>query len=329
MTQPAVGSSAAGTAEPTTKPTLTQIAAVLIALKLLSEDDVEDESAVRAALAKFLDGIRALVRAHAATQNRATKAAVKAVVARAEAMSDDDWYDSGAITKFAKDAVRVVEPYQRQMAATTNAFQARVLTQLTGKTATPVKQTDVKQLRGIPHEAVYGRVADEYRYQKSKGKTATEAKKLVKQRAEELADMDITLAVRKQESDFVKAKKPVLYYRRVIHPELSQSGTSCGLCIVASHRIYNKAELRPIHFRCNCITLPVTDRAMDVGDLINDDDLTDLYKAAGGNTAAKLKNTRFAVHEHGELGPVLTYKGDRWRSPSQVREDTDRDKPTP
>lgn len=291
------------------------------------EDD-EDESAA-AKLAALVSVIILLIRAFAKAQDRATKSAVKAAVARTKSMSDDDWYDPAAITKYAKDVARIVEPSQRQAAALTNAFQARVLKELTGRPATPVRQVDVTRLRGIPHDSVYGRVADEYRWQKSLGKSIAEAAELAALRAEELADMDVTLAVRQQEHQFVKSKKPVLYYRRVIHPELAKSGTSCGLCIVASTRVYNKGDLKPIHFRCNCVTLPVVDRKFDVGDVINTDDLADLYQDAGGNTARKLKETRYSVHEHGELGPVLTYKGNRFRGPSDVRKDTDGNKPTP
>jgi len=291
------------------------------------EED-EDESAA-AKLAALVAAIVVLIRAFANAQNKATKSAVNAAVARTRSMSEADWYDSAAITKYATDVAKLVEVSQRQAAALTNAFQARVLTELTGKTATPVKQVDVTRLRGIDHDSVYGRVADEYRYKRSQGATAAEAAKLAALRAEELADMDVTLAVRQQEHAFVKAKKTVLYYRRVIHPELAKSGASCGLCIVASTRVYNKAEMKPLHFRCNCVTLAVTDRKYDVGDVINQDDLQSIYEDAGSNRMKALKETRYSVHEHGELGPVLTYKGNRWRGPADVREDTDRDKPTP
>lgn len=292
-------------------------------------DEPDDDESAAAKLAALVAVILLLIRAFAQAQDRQTKAAVKAAVARTKSMSNDDWYDPVKVTRYARDVVRVVEAPQRQAAALTNAFQARVLTELTGRPAAPVKQVNVTRLRGIDHESVYGRIADEYRYQKSVGKTETEAAELAQLRAEELADMDVTLAVRQQENAFVQAKKTVLYYRRVIHPELAKSGASCGLCIVASHRVYQKEDLKPIHFRCNCVTLPVTDRKFDVGDVINQDDLNAIYEAAGGNTAEKLKETRFTVHEHGELGPVLTYKGNRWRGPADVRKDTDGDKPTP
>lgn len=291
-------------------------------------EEEADESAA-AKLAALVAVIVVLIRAFTNAQDKATKSAVRAAVARTRSMSEADWYDSAAITRYAKDVAKLVETSQRQAADLTNAFQARVLTELTGRTATPVRRVDVTRLRGIDHDSVYGRVADEYRFNKSQGKTAAEAQDLALERAEQLADMDVTLAVRKQEHAFVSAKKTVLYYRRVIHPELAKSGASCGLCIVASTRVYSKGDLKPIHFRCNCVTLPVTDRKFDVGAVINDDDLQNLYEDAGSNRARALKETRYSVHEHGELGPVLTYKGNRWRGPADVREDTDRNKPTP
>src|SRR5215510_7497911 len=80
-------------------------------------DGQDDEDSAAVKLAALLLLIRALIRAFAAAQNRATKAAVKAVATRTDAMSNDDWYDTDAITKYAKDVVTIVEPYQRQMAA--------------------------------------------------------------------------------------------------------------------------------------------------------------------------------------------------------------------
>lgn len=47
----------------------------------------------------------------------------------------------------------------------------------------------------------------------------------------------------------------------------------------------------------------------DAGSALNDLDLSDLYTAAGANTAAALKRTRYSVLENGELGPTLAVHG--------------------
>jgi hypothetical protein len=108
-------------------------------------------------------------------------------------------------------------------------------------------------------------------------------------------------------------------YRRVIRPELSNEG-SCGLCVVAADRIYYKDDLFPLHARCNCGVLPVTDDN-DPGLELNREDFARLYSAAGGTAGAKLKRVRIAVQEHGEIGAVLTRHGDSWRDAKDVQRD--------
>ena len=95
----------------------------------------------------------------------------------------------------------------------------------------------------------------------------------------------------------------VTQYRRVIHPELSKTGT-CGLCAVASTRTYHTSALMPLHSNCKCGVAPIT-TANDVGKDISDADLQRFYDLAGGNTAADLKSIRLQVQTNGELGPVL------------------------
>ncbi len=98
-------------------------------------------------------------------------------------------------------------------------------------------------------------------------------------------------------------QKGVTQYRRVIHPELSKTGT-CGLCAVASTRTYHTSALMPLHSNCKCGVAPIT-TANDVGKDISEADLKRFYQLAGGNTADELKDIRLQVQTNGELGPVL------------------------
>lgn len=95
----------------------------------------------------------------------------------------------------------------------------------------------------------------------------------------------------------------IIGYRRVIHPERSRGGT-CGMCIVASDRIYHVSQLMPIHGGCQCGIAAITED-YDPADELNTLDLGQLYKDSGGTSGAHLKRTRYQVDEHGELGPVL------------------------
>lgn len=100
---------------------------------------------------------------------------------------------------------------------------------------------------------------------------------------------DIVRDASYQNSD---AGNTIIGYRRVVHPERNESGQSCGLCVVASTRIYKKSNLRPIHDNCKCEVVPVT-LTNDPGDSLNRLDLGDLYEAAANsNTNAALKRVR-------------------------------------
>lgn len=184
----------------------------------------------------------------------------------------------------------------------------------------------------------YGRLADKYRYETIvQGATDAEAIAKVIARAEAVVDTDIALAVRAQEIETAR-KRGVTFYRRVLHPELAETGLSCGLCIVASDRIYSVSKFkREIHDHCHCEMLPI-ENGVDPGQNINTADLESLYRAAGtfvgrdretgggkkqGGALLKVrarldedgnvvdisdrrgKPVRVAVTEHGELGPVL------------------------
>lgn len=168
---------------------------------------------------------------------------------------------------------------------------------------------------------VYGRIADQYRWEQiANGATPDKALAKAKVRAEQAVDTDVSLAVREQETHTAK-RLGVKLYRRVLHPELAESGLSCGLCIVAADRVYGVDRFkRELHAHCHCEMLPIED-GKDPGISLNSDDLESLYEAAGravgkdretGGGAKQLgalKRVRVAITEHGELGPILVKIG--------------------
>lgn len=127
-------------------------------------------------------------------------------------------------------------------------------------------------------------------------------------RLERMVNDDMALANRSSFRKAIRNVKQVKGYRRVLHPELTTSGQSCGLCIAASTRIYKKANLLPLHNLCHCEPVEIV-AGRDVGGAINNEDLDILYGAAGDSTErTALSNTKWAVEEHGELGPRLVQK---------------------
>jgi len=125
-------------------------------------------------------------------------------------------------------------------------------------------------------------------------------------RTERMVNDDVAMATRQAAQDAMK-KAPrgsITGYRRVLHPELSTTG-SCGLCVAASDRKYKIAELMPIHNLCKCEVVPIYGKD-DPGSQINDEDLAVLYEQAGDSTHGHdLKGQKYEVFNHPDLGPVL------------------------
>ena len=130
------------------------------------------------------------------------------------------------------------------------------------------------------------------------------------ERAERMVSQDIAGASRNIYNKAINSipGKKVTGFRRVIHPELSESG-SCGLCIVASTMRYTKRDLMPIHSGCKCETVEiysVDGEEYDPGHLINMEDLEVFYSEAGESTHGwDLKKSKYEVVEHPEYGPTL------------------------
>lgn len=160
----------------------------------------------------------------------------------------------------------------------------------------------------------WNRPAEQYRYARSQGATDGEAIDIALKRADELADMDVGLAMRNTTNRIFKATPKITGYRRVIHPELAESKQSCGLCIAASTRVYKKDELLPLHDHCHCTVLPIVGDE-DPGQTFNEADLKLLYEQTKGDTSAQaLSRVRYKVNDHGELGPYLVEQGAKNRS---------------
>lgn len=220
------------------------------------------------------------------------------------------WYDGNAVRNLAQEIATKVGSTQRLVSAQQVAYQVRLL-ELAGRLPDWVgvlEQRSLDNLRhGVSPEQVYERLAVQYRWDRSQGKTDEQAAKAVATRAEVMNTTDVALADRATSLDFYR-KNRISRFKRVIHPELSTHGT-CGLCIAASTRVYTVEHLMPIHDRCKCTTAPVIGK-FDPAESLNNLDLGQLYDNAGGsNKAADLKRTRYQVNDHGELGPVLAPHG--------------------
>lgn len=169
---------------------------------------------------------------------------------------------------------------------------------------------DVYPRSGVHPLEVYRRIALQYRWRLSQGASTTQAEAAAIERLESLAQTDVRIAGR-DTSHGIYSPLTITGWRRVLHPELSRTGP-CGLCVVASTRVYRSGDLEDIHDLCVCGKLPIVN-GIDPGAEMNKADLERIYEAAGGNSAEALKDVRVVVKQHGEIGPVLVQDGQNWR----------------
>lgn len=263
------------------------------------------------------DELLRLVEAQGIQQAALEDRAVAQVVGLFEGF--DGWDDHDAITRVADRAGQTVRASAQASASLADAYLTRVLTETLGgapRTAGVFRVVEPLRADVRTWGSIYGRVADTVRFERSRGRSLEEAVAIGLDRADAMVQTDLSLARRNQYQRSLTGNPKVKSYRRVIHPELSKSGT-CGLCIAAADRRYNREELMPLHARCKCTVAPIT-AAGDPGGTLNDRDLAAVYSSSDSTSAADLKRVRYQVEEHGELGPVLVKFGDHWRGPAEA-----------
>jgi len=233
-----------------------------------------------------------------------------------------EWYSAAAVAEIASQAAAQSVAGQQVAAGLAQQYAATLVNLMRGPTGRPAgpRTRSVPAVRqGADLLEVYSRPAAKFRRQYAFTEDDQAATTAALERAQELIETDQLLTRREVTQQTFKSLG-VRRLRRVIHPELSESGT-CGLCVVASTRTYAVDELMSIHPpHCKCTSAPV-DGDDDPGQVLNEKDLPGLYAAAGGTSAAKLKRIR--VRQHGEYGPTLVDADHSFRGKRQVGLDDD------
>lgn len=203
-------------------------------------------------------------------------------------------------------------------------YMAAMLREATGtaaELALDTSQVTGKALRGVEPAEVYTRPIITMRSALAAGRDYKDALRIAGERASDTAETDVLLSQRAATDEIVQREPRIVGYRRVL------TGRSCAFCATASTQRYHSEDLMPIHNRCDCGVAPIIgDR--DTGQVINRGLLKDLKAASKGrggsyadarhftvNEDGELEFPKVAVHEHGELGPVLTDSADHFTGP--------------
>lgn len=232
-----------------------------------------------------------------------------------------DHRDPEQLGRFASRAASAIHAAESTTGRLTEAYLRRILRSLGVNVPARRRLVTMPQsLRyGVPLEDVVLRPAATVRFLRSEDTPPDAAGAAGRARLETIGQTQVQLAQREAARQIFSSLDRVRAFRRVIRPELSEGGT-CGLCIAASDRVYSRGDLLPIHDKCKCATLPIVGER-DPGQRLNDEDLRRLYAAAGGTAGAKLKQVRYRIEQHGELGPVLVPQGRAFRTADQAGDD--------
>lgn len=196
------------------------------------------------------------------------------------------------VARFAAAVAPMVAGAQRNVASLTDAHLAALEAAALGVPARPIgvppSVVSSETIRGVPSTTVYARAGVAVWTALSLGVPFTEARSRGLERARIAAVTDVQLAKTHAARHVLDARESVVAYRRV--PEAD----ACPICLEASTRRYRTGDLMPIHARCDCDVEPIFG-VRDPGPT-RDADLGDAEP--------------FDVHQHGELGPVLTADGE-------------------
>lgn len=261
-----------------------------------------------------------VILAHQATVRRVRDQVARFVQAQWIGLGE---YRDADIDRLVAAVLPVVEGGQLTIANLTTAYLAAVAETIVGSpTRTPTtrpRDMSVEAVRGVPGSEVYRRPALSLYWALSKGATFEEAKAAGLRRLLSLSDTDLQLAKTHTARRVASSDRRIVGYRRKL-----TGSENCGICHVAATQRYHKAELMPIHPGCDCDVLPIYGTE-DPGQVIDEAGLEEAHTAIEDRFGARASDGRridyrkiLLVREHGELGPVLTVKGQHFTGPDAI-----------
>lgn len=237
--------------------------------------------------------------------------------------------------------VPVVQGAQSASMHLTAGYLGAYVTAATGEPETSLAFDTVEAiaaLRGRTEATtVYARPTITARRLISEGRSTLDALRVARARLTSTAETDVMLAARDAGHRTMIRIQRVVGYRRV------PNAKACEFCLLASTQRYTHNDLMPLHSHCRCTIAPIIGTrdpghvlAPDLTDRLRKLDpgigLTGAAKQRARDLAAwdrlpqaevraraqQLYSDTVAVHEHGELGPVLTSSTDHFTGPAGI-----------
>lgn len=223
----------------------------------------------------------AIADAHIEGQRRIRSALEQAV---ANAWANLGAWDEEDVDRWLLTVLPLVIAAQRTGVALTNAFLAAAL----GREPMGLPLNDLTGAgvrNGMAPSEVYRRPFVTYWTALKNGSEWADAQRAGQSRATSTAAMDVQLSMRTTLRAVGERDDRILGYQRV------PDSDACEFCKLIAGQRYTASDLMPVHNRCGCGVDVITEanRGDFTGRTDNDLDLP----------------ARVAIHEHGELGPVI------------------------
>lgn len=248
------------------------------------------------------------------------------------------WLSAGSwrtpdVDRLVSRIVPVVEGAKRTVAGNTAAYAQAMSSVVDGRDVPMVMMSDaeLRRLRGIDPEDVYRRPATQMYTALAGGAAFPDALDQGVNRLLSIALTDLQLAKTHQSrQSFGRGG-----YQYTIRTLTGRE--NCALCVIASTQRYTIADLQPIHPGCDCGTRQISARH-DPGQVIDPDLLESIHDEVAthvGHSDAGARNLGrgktdsqgrsisdytdlIVTREHGEIGPVLTWRDQNFTSKADI-----------
>lgn len=259
----------------------------------------------------------------------AYRSAIKANRARTERFILEQFtrgqHRDADVTRFISTVVPVALASRRTVSALTDSYLAQRLTRQTGRPVRPRGPIDTAALRGVDATEVYQRPYQTVWQGLSEARSYEQAVQAGVERLADIVRTDLQMAKTYTSQDVLSSTRGVTGFAR----EISGDNT-CALCAIASTQRYSRGDLLPIHPGCNCDVVPITEDSpwdQEAAQQRLADTHAEVERRLGVSDAGGRDvglgtgrdYTKLVVtHSHGEIGPVLAVKGQRFTGPTQI-----------
>ncbi|MFE0326341.1 hypothetical protein ACFW08_05930 [Streptomyces sp. NPDC058960] len=231
------------------------------------------------------------------------------------------WRDAD-VRRFQRQALPVILAGERQIANLTASYLEQLYRDmdLSGpRVRLNLGDVTGRALRGVDPVDVYERPFKDVWRALSDGEPLNVAVDRGSHRLETIAKTDLQLARTHTVRDVAEQQPGVEFTIRELQGEYN-----CALCLVASTQRYHKRDLAPIHPGCDCLVKTIT-ADYDPGQVVDEEKLQQIHAAVEAALGQSDRGARavdyrkiIVSNEHGEIGPVLGFAGQRFTGPDDI-----------